>query len=175
MNKAGSQGDKSMEIMHGNEQQNRRCRCCRLRTRWLLPLLLVPIVALGYVFWSISARCHCPRPCLDGWIGYRGKCYYFSEAERNWTASRDNCSDFGASLAVIDSLQDLVFLLRHKSHFDSWVGLHRQDNGAWKWAEGTEFNDLFPIKGDEKCVYLKDREVSTSRCYIERTWICTVP
>uniref|UniRef100_A0A8C3FAL5 C-type lectin domain-containing protein n=1 Tax=Chrysemys picta bellii TaxID=8478 RepID=A0A8C3FAL5_CHRPI len=42
-----------------------------------------------------------PR-CPDGWVGYLGKCYYFSEAEGNWTFSQSNCSSFGASL------QDLV-------------------------------------------------------------------
>ncbi|KFZ66808.1 C-type lectin domain family 2 member B, partial [Podiceps cristatus] len=46
--------------------------------------------------------------CPFDWIGYRGKCYYFSEAERNWTSSQDNCSALGASLAVLDSVEDLV-------------------------------------------------------------------
>ncbi|KAH1182627.1 hypothetical protein KIL84_004119, partial [Mauremys mutica] len=47
--------------------------------------------------------------CPDGWVGYRGKCYYFSETEGNWTYSRSNCSSLGASLAGIDSEQDMVY------------------------------------------------------------------
>ncbi|KAH1183001.1 hypothetical protein KIL84_004493, partial [Mauremys mutica] len=51
----------------------------------------------------------CPGPsCPGSWIGYRGKCYYFSEMEGNWTYSQSQCSALSASLAVIDSEQDLV-------------------------------------------------------------------
>uniref|UniRef100_A0A8C8AF00 Uncharacterized protein n=1 Tax=Otus sunia TaxID=257818 RepID=A0A8C8AF00_9STRI len=52
-----------------------------------------------------------PQPCFrcpSDWISYRRKCYYFSEAEGNWTSSRDNCSALGASLALLDSVEDLV-------------------------------------------------------------------
>uniref|UniRef100_A0A8C3SM33 C-type lectin domain-containing protein n=1 Tax=Chelydra serpentina TaxID=8475 RepID=A0A8C3SM33_CHESE len=41
--------------------------------------------------------------CPDGWIGYLGKCYYFSQAEGNWNNSQNNCSALGASLAGIDT------------------------------------------------------------------------
>ncbi|XP_027679047.2 C-type lectin domain family 2 member L isoform X1 [Chelonia mydas] len=44
--------------------------------------------------------------CPDGWIGYRGKCYYFSETEGNWTYSQSQCSALNASLAGIDSEQE---------------------------------------------------------------------
>lgn len=61
----------------------------------------------------VAARAFQPRPrpcfrCPFDWIGYRGRCYYFSEAEGNWTSGRDNCSALGASLAVLDSVEDLV-------------------------------------------------------------------
>uniref|UniRef100_A0A8C3XRV8 C-type lectin domain-containing protein n=1 Tax=Chelydra serpentina TaxID=8475 RepID=A0A8C3XRV8_CHESE len=46
--------------------------------------------------------------CPDGWVGYLGKCYYFSEAEGNWSYSQSYCSSFGASLATIDTLQEKV-------------------------------------------------------------------
>lgn len=51
------------------------------------------------------------QPCFQcpfDWIRYRGKCYYFSEVEGNWTSSQDNCSALGASLAMLDSTEDLV-------------------------------------------------------------------
>lgn len=51
------------------------------------------------------------QPCFQcpfDWIRYRGKCYYFSEVEGNWTSSQDNCSALGASLAMLDSMEDLV-------------------------------------------------------------------
>lgn len=51
------------------------------------------------------------QPCFQcpfNWVRYRGRCYYFSEVEGNWTSSQDNCSALGASLAMLDSMEDLV-------------------------------------------------------------------
>uniref|UniRef100_A0A8C8SHY3 C-type lectin domain-containing protein n=1 Tax=Pelusios castaneus TaxID=367368 RepID=A0A8C8SHY3_9SAUR len=62
-------------------------------------------------------RCVCPSGnlgppagpvCPDGWVGYRGKCYYFSEGKGDWTYSRAHCSALNASLAGIDTRQDMV-------------------------------------------------------------------
>ncbi|XP_050776878.1 C-type lectin domain family 2 member D-like [Gopherus flavomarginatus] len=109
----------------------------------------------------------------DGWIGYRGKCYYFSETEGSWTYVQRLCSSFGASLAGIDSEQELMFLLRHKDIHEHWIGLWREQGQPWKWTNSTEFNDLFQIRGGGDCAYLNDEKgVSSSRCYMERRWIC---
>ncbi|XP_030399763.1 early activation antigen CD69-like isoform X2 [Gopherus evgoodei] len=85
-----------------------------------------------------------PGPwCLDGWVGYQGKCYYFSEAKENWTYSQSNCSAHGASLAVIDSEQEMRFLRRCKGKLDHWLGLWREQDQdpPWKWVNGTKFNN----------------------------------
>ncbi|KAH1183166.1 C-type lectin domain family 2 member D-like [Mauremys mutica] len=116
--------------------------------------------------------------CPDGWVGYRGKCYYFSEAEENWNNSQRHCSSLGASLAGIDTLQDLDFLLRYKGKPHHWVGLRREQElgQPWKWVNGTEFNHLFVITADGDCVYLNDENwVSSSQCTSERHWICSKP
>lgn len=71
-------------------------------------MLLLNAVALSMTVQAFQPR---PQPCFRcpfDWIGYRGKCYYFSEAEGNWTSSQDNCSALGASLAMLDSMEDLV-------------------------------------------------------------------
>ncbi|CAM5097457.1 unnamed protein product [Natator depressus] len=109
-------------------------------------------------------------------IALAGKCYYFSEMEGSWTDSRSRCSAPGASLAGIDSEQEMAFLLRHKGVRDHWIGLRREQGQAWKWANGTEFNHLFQIRGGGDCAYLKDEKgVSSSRCYMGRRWICSKP
>uniref|UniRef100_A0A8C3HWT6 C-type lectin domain-containing protein n=1 Tax=Chrysemys picta bellii TaxID=8478 RepID=A0A8C3HWT6_CHRPI len=89
-------------------------RSCRLRKRTactvavsvVLVILIVAVVVLAVLV--LKAQPQFMVWCPDSWIGYRGKCYYFSEAEENWNNSRSNCSVLGASLAVIDSEQDLV-------------------------------------------------------------------
>ncbi|XP_067422157.1 C-type lectin domain family 2 member D-like isoform X2 [Emydura macquarii macquarii] len=114
--------------------------------------------------------------CPDGWVGYQGKCYYFSETEGNWTYCRSNCSSLGASLAGIDSEQEMTFLLRYKGVHDHWIGLQREQGQPWKWTNGTTFNSLFTIRGGGDCAYLNDENgVSSSRCYTERRWICSKP
>ncbi|XP_067424278.1 uncharacterized protein [Emydura macquarii macquarii] len=55
----------------------------------------------------------CPvATCPEGWLGYLGKCYYFSEVEANWTSSQSNCAAFNTSLAVIDSVREMGLCVR---------------------------------------------------------------
>lgn len=117
-----------------------------------------------------------PGPCCpDGWVGYQGRCYYFSEAQENWTYSQNNCTALGASLAVIDSEQEMQFLLRCKGKLVHWLGLWREQDQdqPWKWANGTEFNNQFEIKGGGHCAYLSDEFVGSSRCSSLTNWICS--
>ncbi|CAM5176803.1 unnamed protein product, partial [Eretmochelys imbricata] len=67
-------------------------------------------------------------------------------------------------------------LLRYKGRLDHWIGLQRDPGQLWKWANGTKFNNLFPIRGGGDCAYLNDvNGVSSWRCTSERPWICTKP
>ncbi|XP_046523506.1 C-type lectin domain family 2 member E-like [Equus quagga] len=45
--------------------------------------------------------------CLDGWIGYLGKCFYFSE-NTTWAASQNFCASYAATLAVFNTTKELV-------------------------------------------------------------------
>ncbi|XP_053159995.1 collectin-12-like isoform X5 [Hemicordylus capensis] len=79
--------------------------------------------------------------CPTDWIGYERNCYFFSEEERNWTFGQSFCSSLGSFLAVIESEPEKVFILRYKGKADHWIGLKKDSNQAWKWADGTEFNN----------------------------------
>ncbi|TFJ97368.1 sIgD [Platysternon megacephalum] len=115
--------------------------------------------------------------CPNDWLAFQGKCYYFSVTEGSWTYSRSNCSALNASLAGIDTQQDMDFMLRYRSPRDHWFGLWReQDLRPWRWVNGTEFNNWFKIGGGGECAYLKEAEaISSSRCSMERYWICSKP
>nr|XP_048690068.1 C-type lectin domain family 2 member B-like [Caretta caretta] len=141
----------------GEPDPHRNCRRCTI-------VLAVTLATMFLVLIIV----------LAGWIGYRGKCYYFSEAERNWTCSLTHCSALSASLAEINSEQEMAFVLRYKGRFDHWIDLRRDPGQLCKWANGTIFNNLFPIGGD--CTYLNGvSAVSSLRCTSERHWICTKP
>ncbi|XP_074873459.1 C-type lectin domain family 2 member D-like [Carettochelys insculpta] len=141
----------------------------------VLVVLLVAVVVLAVLLLNAS-----PRPmawCPDSWIGYRGKCYYFSEAEENWNNSQSSCSALGTSLATIDTQEDLDFILRYKGISEHWVGLWReQEWKPWKWVNGSDFNSTrFQIRGGGHCVYLNEKALSSSRCTTERNWVCSKP
>ncbi|XP_034613554.1 C-type lectin domain family 2 member D-like [Trachemys scripta elegans] len=71
-----------------------------------------------------------------------------------------------------------AFMLRYKGNPEHWIGLRREQElgQPWKWANGSEFNHWFPIRGGGDCTYLNDEKgVSSSRCIMMRYWICSKP
>ncbi|XP_067412469.1 C-type lectin domain family 2 member B-like, partial [Emydura macquarii macquarii] len=139
----------------------------------LLTIAVVTIVTLSVKLHFAHQGTPAVPLCPEGWIGYLGKCYYFSEAEGNWAVSQSNCSSFGASLAVIDTMQEKAFMLRYKGLSEHWIGLRREEGQPWRWVNGAEFNKLFGVKANGKCAYLIDAVVSSSWCHTLRNWICT--
>nr|XP_023968433.1 C-type lectin domain family 2 member D-like isoform X2 [Chrysemys picta bellii]XP_023968435.1 C-type lectin domain family 2 member D-like isoform X2 [Chrysemys picta bellii]XP_042702524.1 C-type lectin domain family 2 member D-like isoform X2 [Chrysemys picta bellii] len=138
----------------------------------VLNLILILVIALPA---KKPEPCPAGAACPDSWINYLGKCYYFSQAEGNWTNSQDNCSALGASLAVIGTQQEMDFLMRHKGPSDHWIGLQKEQDQPWMWTNGTEFNNWFPIAGGGPCAFLNRGDVSSSGCSRDAHWICSKP
>ncbi|NXT72899.1 CD69 protein, partial [Chaetops frenatus] len=62
--------------------------------------------------------------CPNGWVGYLGICYLLSRDESSWDQAQAQCSELGASLAVLrDEEMDLLFHLC--GNLDYWLGLRR--------------------------------------------------
>ncbi|XP_010280823.1 PREDICTED: C-type lectin domain family 2 member D-like [Phaethon lepturus] len=147
---------------------------CQVTMAVLFTALLVTAV-------TFAAQAFQPRPqpcfrCPFDWIGYRGKCYYFLDAEGNWTSSQDNCSALGASLAMLDSVEDLSFAMRYKGISEYWIGLSREDEEQpWKWVNDSHLAHRFQIRSGGLCAYLNDSGLSSSRCSTERSWVCNKP
>ncbi|XP_061475199.1 C-type lectin domain family 2 member B-like isoform X1 [Rhineura floridana] len=114
--------------------------------------------------------------CPDGWVGYQRRCYYFAESEANWTSSKISCASLNASLAVIDSPEEMNFLRRYKTRADHWIGLQRDlEIEPWKWINGTIFNNWFQIGGGGECAYINHKGIASSSCIREEPWICSRP
>ncbi|XP_068520370.1 C-type lectin domain family 2 member H-like [Anas acuta] len=131
----------------------------------------VIVVLISVIIWLSQRPCSCPRL----WIGFKGKCFYFSDMEKNQTWSRADCHERGANLAVIQSKEELEFVLHYKGSHDHWIGLSRQNpRQRWVWDDGTEFDSsLFPIGGGEHFAFLNNQRVTSARSSGERHWICT--
>ncbi|XP_065420275.1 C-type lectin domain family 2 member B-like isoform X2 [Chrysemys picta bellii] len=113
--------------------------------------------------------------CPDGWVGFGGKCYFFSDAEGTWDSSQSLCSSLNASLAEIDTQKDLEFIMRYKGISEFWIGLKRASAQTWQWVNGEHFNNLFTVRGEGDCAYLSDDFATSSWCSTKRYWICSTP
>ncbi|XP_065420233.1 C-type lectin domain family 2 member E-like isoform X1 [Chrysemys picta bellii] len=124
-----------------------------IKDKWIPITVTVVIAALIITVIALAATKTPPCPsspphvtaaCPDGWVGYQGKCYYFSETEGNWNNSQSHCSSLNASLTSIDSLPELDFMQRYRGIPYHWIGLHREqgEGQPWKWTNGTIFNNL---------------------------------
>ncbi|XP_065420216.1 C-type lectin domain family 2 member D-like isoform X2 [Chrysemys picta bellii] len=179
----------SMLPGHGQVEERRRdvdfsLKCIKdkripVTVTVVITALIITIIALAATMTPPCPRCppHVTAACPDGWVGYQGNCYYFSETEGNWSASQSHCSSLNASLASIDSLPELDFMLRYTGILYHWIGLHREpgEGQPWKWTNGTIFNNLFQVRGEGQCAYLNAYGVSSSRCYSDRHFICKRP
>ncbi|XP_038175180.2 C-type lectin domain family 2 member F-like [Arvicola amphibius] len=154
-----------------------RLYCCYA----VIIVLTVAVVGLSVVL-SLSGKkeqtsikntyAACPRM----WIGFGNKCFYFSEDLGNWTVSESYCRAQGSQLAQIDNQEELNVLNRFKGDSATWIGLHRESSEhPWMWTDSTDYNNLFPIRGEGDHAYLSDRGISSGRDYIRRRWICSKP
>ncbi|NXK48837.1 CLC2E protein, partial [Chauna torquata] len=109
------------------------------------------------------------------WLGFQGKCYYFSETENDWRASWESCKALEASLAPIDSLEELAFIKRYKGQANHWFGLYKDDNDRWMWTNGTAFKNGFEVRGGGPCAYLNQERISSALCHTKKNWLCSRP
>ncbi|EHB11227.1 Early activation antigen CD69 [Heterocephalus glaber] len=121
---------------------------------------------------SLPSNSHV-SPCPDAWVLYRRKCYFFSTTAKSWTSAESSCSEDGATLAVIDSEKDLIFLKRYAGSAEHWIGLKNGTGQIWKWSNGKEFNHWFNLTGFESCASLSSTEVGSAECGQGLPWICS--
>nr|XP_008176204.1 C-type lectin domain family 2 member D-like [Chrysemys picta bellii] len=177
----------SKQLAHGPVAERRRevdfsLKCIKdkripVTVTVVITALIITIIALAAMKTPPCSRCspHVTATCPGGWVGYQGNCYYFSETEGNWSTSQSHCSSLNASLASIDSLPELDFMLRYRGIPYCWIGLQREQGQGWKWTNGTIFNNLFQVRGEGQCAYLDEHGVSSSRCYSDRHFSCRRP
>ncbi|KAL8198284.1 UNVERIFIED_CONTAM: hypothetical protein K2H54_003528 [Gekko kuhli] len=113
-------------------------------------------------------------PCPQHWVRNGGRCYFFSDTEWTWNASQIDCSSQGGSLVAMDTPEERAFVSQAKRRRYYWIGLWRTEAGElWKWANGSLFNNRFPVGGEGLCAYLNKDEVSSTWCDKHRYWICS--
>ncbi|KAM5262735.1 early activation antigen CD69-like [Ctenodactylus gundi] len=138
----------------------------------LITVLIIALVALSvgqyncpgqYHQFSAPAGSHV-SPCSDEWIRYQKKCYFFSSTTKSWTSAKASCSQDGATLAVIDSEKEMIFLKRYAGRGGHWIGLDNRANETWKSSNGREFDPCcqlyLSLEPKAQCPQLKGDEAT---------------
>lgn len=151
-------------------QRMRRC-CKASKSRWLAVGIALIIIAFTYLL-SVKLRTVPSEHCPSEWIGYKKKCYFISEEEKNWTSSRTFCAKNESFLAVFENPEEMHSLAKRLRIDESWIGL-RKKGESFYWENGIALEaDMFQIQNRSECAYLSAFTIFTSACSLPRRWIC---
>ncbi|XP_040001645.1 macrophage mannose receptor 1-like [Xiphias gladius] len=86
--------------------------------------------------------------CPEGWMGFKGSCYYYNSEYLSWPEADNYCSGLQASLVSIHSLQEYFFLYEKTTAYGfspTWLGgFYLEDQ--WMWLDGSWFYQGFFIQ-----------------------------
>ncbi|XP_074445252.1 killer cell lectin-like receptor subfamily B member 1B allele A isoform X2 [Larus michahellis] len=112
-------------------------------------------------------RTGCPR----NWEKHGEKCYYFFQTQetKDWNASHKECTDMNSDLVVIDTKDELDYLmLRSKANYYLLGLTYSENEKKWKWINNMEHStDMFNIEGDFTdyfCTVIGHEKVGTAPC-----------
>uniref|UniRef100_A0A3Q3LUT1 Ladderlectin-like n=1 Tax=Mastacembelus armatus TaxID=205130 RepID=A0A3Q3LUT1_9TELE len=101
--------------------------------------------------------------CEWGWTRIKFRCYIFVPRAMTWAAAQKNCQSMDANLAPVrDSQENGAFQNLIGQSKAAWIGgTDAQQEGKWRWTDGTPFkytnwrpgqpdND----QGNEDCLHI---------------------
>ncbi|XP_012863988.2 early activation antigen CD69 [Echinops telfairi] len=155
---------------------------CAVVTVVIITILSIALIAL------IEGQYNCPghstalvpsdspaSPCSAGWIGSQKKCYHLSTKRSNWTMAQGYCSEHGATLALLDSEKEMIFLKQYMSGLEHWIGMNNETGQTWKWSNGRELNNRSSEMESGNCPFFNTTDVSSTACQRRLHWICSKP
>ncbi|MEE6487067.1 hypothetical protein FKM82_014784 [Ascaphus truei] len=131
---------------------------------------LLKLVEVGVICF-IRPKCEL---CPLSWVALNGKCYYFSEERKNWSASREYCEQIKSKIISMEEDKEKVLISNQvpmrKGHF--WIGLRKTD-GHWYWETGGKLQkDIFSeVSGEHHCATFGNN-LSSESCSNPNKWIC---
>ncbi|KAL9854397.1 killer cell lectin-like receptor subfamily B member 1B allele B [Geothlypis trichas] len=150
----------------------------------VLVVVLVPIVVALTLSWTLphgpTANSHQDSTtttpaealgCPPAWKKHGRKCYFFFPEwnAKDWNSSRAECTAMGSDLVVIDSREELNYLLSQSRHRYYFLGLtYSPEEQKWKWINNVEhdaamFNIWRPFS-DYDCVTIGLGDVRAAPC-----------
>ncbi|XP_033858888.2 CD209 antigen-like protein C [Acipenser ruthenus] len=118
------------------------------------------------------------KTCPCEWTLFSGKCYYFSNENRDWKKAREFCQSQDSDLTVINSDEELNYL-KGKVRVVHLVGMSDlETEGVWKWLDGSlvdgrMWNPGEPNnQGKEDCGEMSNGKLNDIPCNLKQRWIC---
>ncbi|GAA6231938.1 ladderlectin-like [Lates japonicus] len=119
--------------------------------------------------------------CLDGWLSFRGNCYYLANHADTWTNAESFCAGYGGSLASVHNIWEYNFLQRMVKtggHTFAWIGGY-YFQGDWRWEDGSQFDyhkwETTSSTDIYQCLQLNSRESrgwSNHGCNMHFPFVC---
>uniref|UniRef100_A0A8C3Y8A2 C-type lectin domain-containing protein n=1 Tax=Catharus ustulatus TaxID=91951 RepID=A0A8C3Y8A2_CATUS len=114
--------------------------------------------------------------CPPAWKKHGRKCYFFSteQKEKDWTSSRAECAAMGSDLVIIESREELSYLLSQSRYRYYFLGLrYSPEERNWKWINNVEHDlTIFSVHGPVSryhCTVIGFGNVSTAPCHGTRS------
>ena len=118
------------------------------------------------------------------WHYHNGKCYGFRDSSASWGASQAYCRSMGASLAKMESEEEMEFIRDMWGGHNFWLGARdRITEGVWEWYDGsavtwTYWGGSNPDGGtSENCLSWSgggNQFWDSQRCYYSRYSVCSI-
>ncbi|XP_005531932.2 PREDICTED: C-type lectin domain family 5 member A-like isoform X1 [Pseudopodoces humilis] len=157
--------------------------CSRKHVAILVVIILILVLAVYLIIAygptassqnSSTTLSHIPEEelgCPPLWRKHWRKCYFFSSEnkEKDWEASRGECITMESDLVVIDSREEMSYLLSVSKYDYYLLGLkYFEKKKEWKWINDMKHDPaMFNITrhfSDYECTTIGFGEVGTAPC-----------
>ncbi|XP_066518025.1 CD209 antigen-like protein E isoform X1 [Hoplias malabaricus] len=130
---------------------------------------------------------HIERRYFKDWKKNGSSFYFFSRGKETWEESRQNCSERGADLVIINNKEEQMFLIDQYNGSTFWIGLtDKEIENTWKWVDGQLLTEEFWRKGEpnnadkrENCAVFTVEPVESDQktwndfpCFKLQNWVC---